>query len=129
MDKMAMGDRFKEIRTRTGLSQKDFGKPVGMSISEVKNVEYHITAIREDKIPLICKEYGINEDWLRYGTGERDKPKSLGDALGEIAAEAAQNNVEAVRKFFRELGDEFTDAEILFLYQIYKSHFGKDDKK
>ena len=125
MENKTINDRFREILKDSGLSQEKFGEPLGMTRSEVKNIVYDATVVKDSKIPLICEKYGINEEWLRTGSGKKQKSHTIGDQLEKLAAESAHNNVEAVRKFFRELGDEFTDAEILFLYEIYKKHFGR----
>lgn len=122
-----INDRFRELLKDSGLSQEKFGEPLGMTRSEVKNIVYDITTVKEAKIPLICTRYNVSERWMRDGIGDKYLPRSIGEEMGEIAAAASRQNVEAVRKYFRELGDEFTDAEILFLYEIFKKRFG--DKK
>lgn len=118
------------LQSKEGGKKGKFSERIKIAPSYTSMLDKDRTMVPSDRVlDKIVDEYGVNRLWLYEGIGEPFPEPSLGDAMGEIAAEAAQNNVEAVRKFFRELGDEFTDAEILFLYQIYKAHFSKDEKK
>lgn len=121
-----INDRLKEIRQALNLTQAEFANGLGWSRGVVANFEAHITEPKELQIQLVGKVYGANIDYIMTGAGAMFAPKSIGEEMGEIAAAASKQNAEAVRQFFRELGDSFTDAEILFLYEIYKRHFGKN---
>lgn len=119
---------FKVIDECEAGNQRKFAAKIGITASYVSKLKndrnLEPSSLMLDKV---ATAYGANRNWLETGEGEPFPEPSIGDAMGELAAASAQNNVEAVRKFFRELGDEFTDAEILFLYQIYKNHFGKKE--
>lgn len=82
------GNRFKEIRKSQHLSQTEFGKRIGLSMSEVKNIEYGITTIKELTIPILCREYNVNEAWFRTGEGEmyipQTKRQQLASFLGDV---------------------------------------------
>lgn len=109
-----------------GLSRVKFGAPIGMSDSEIKNVETGLTQLKETKIPLICGAYNVNEKWLRTGDGDVFLPKTRGQQIGDIAAAASAHDPEAARAYFTRLLGDMTDAEILLMYEIYKRHFSKE---
>lgn len=67
------------------LSRAKFGEPIGMSDSEIKNAEYGITELKDSKIKLICKEYHVNEMWLRTGTGEMFESTSMEEEIASFA--------------------------------------------
>ena len=72
-----MKDRLFYLRKKVlNLSREKFGAPVGMTDSEIKNIETGITQLKENKIPLICSKYNVSETWLRTGEGEMFLPKS-----------------------------------------------------
>ena len=81
-------ERFKEIRKDNRLSQEKFGERIGLSRSEVKNIEYGITTIKELTIPILCREFNVNEAWFRTGEGEmyvpQTKRQQLASFLGEV---------------------------------------------
>lgn len=94
-----------------------------MSDGEIKNIETGLTQLKENKIPLICNAYNVNEEWLRTGKGEMFLPKSRGQEIGEIVKAAAQHDPETAVKFFSSLLEEMSDAEIVLMYEIFKRHF------
>ncbi len=82
------GERVKAIRKDQHLSQTEFGRRIGLSISEIKNIEYGLTTIKELTIPILCREFNVNENWLRTGEGEmyvpQTKRQQLASFLGEV---------------------------------------------
>lgn len=124
-----MKDRLFYLRKKVlNLSREKFGAPVGMTDSEIKNIETGITQLKENKIPLICSKYNVSETWLRTGEGEMFLPKSRGEEIGQIVREAASVDPEDAVKFFQSLLDGMSDAEIVLMYQIFKTHFLGDGK-
>ena len=123
-------DRILYLRkTALNLSRAKFGEPIGMSDSEIKNIENGITQLKENKIPLICKSYNVNESWLRTGGGEMFLPKTRGQEIGDIVKAAAQHDPETAAKFFTSLLEEMSDAEIVLMYEIFKRHFPAGEQK
>ena len=79
-------ERLIEVRKALGLSQEKFGAPVGMSRSEIKNLEYGKTTLKDISIPLLCREYNIDETWLRTGAGEMFRSRSREDEIASFMA-------------------------------------------
>lgn len=124
-----MKDRLFHLRkTVLNMSRAKFGIPIGMSDGEIKNIETGLTQLKENKIPLICNAYNVNEEWLRTGKGEMFLPKSRGQEIGEIVKAAAQHDPETAVRFFSSLLEEMSDAEIVVMYEIFKRHFGTTEK-
>ena len=125
-----MKDRLFHLRkTVLNLSRAKFGAPIGMSDSEIKNIEMGLTQLKENKIIPICNAYNVNEEWLRTGNGEIFIPKTRGQEIGEIVKAAAQHDPETAAKFFSSLLEEMSDAEIVLMYEIFKRHFGTAEKE
>lgn len=89
-----MNDRIKIIRKHFKLSQEDFGNRIGISRSSVCKLETGENNPSERTLILICKEFAINEVWLRTGEGgeenmftkvSEDDAYSL--ALGKLTTE------------------------------------------
>lgn len=73
-------DRIKEVREHTGLSATDFGAKIGIKKSSVSLLESGKNNPSERTILAICREFNVNEEWLRYGTGsmlDDSKPSIL----------------------------------------------------
>lgn len=118
-----MKNRIKQIRKHYNLNQEDFGKRIGAKQSTVTAYECGNRVPMDVTITSICREFGVNEEWLRTGKGEMFLPKSRGQEIGEIVKAAAQHDPETAAKFFSSLLEEMSDAEIVLMYEIFKRHF------
>ena len=116
-------NRIKQIRKHFNLNQEDFGKRIGAKQSTVTAYECGNRVPMDVTITSICREFGVNEEWLRTGNGEMFLPKSRGQEIGEIVKAAAQHDPETAAKFFSSLLEEMSDAEIVLMYEIFKRHF------
>ena len=118
-----MKNRIKQIRKHYNLNQEDFGKRIGAKQSTVTAYECGNRIPMDVTITSICREFGVNEEWLRTGKGEMFLPKSRGQEIGEIVKAAAQHDPETAARFFSSLLEEMSDAEIVLMYEIFKRHF------
>ncbi|MBU5416505.1 helix-turn-helix domain-containing protein [Anaerobutyricum soehngenii] len=64
-----MNERFKEVRKTLGLTQSEFGKSLGISNTAISKIEKGENNVSESNIISICREFGVNEEWLRTGVG------------------------------------------------------------
>ena len=122
-----MKNRIKQIRKHFNLNQEEFGKRIGAKQSTVTAYECGNRVPMDVTITSICREFGVNEEWLRTGKGEMFIPKSRGQEIGEIVKAAAQHDPETAAKFFSSLLEEMSDAEIVLMYEIFKRHFPSDE--
>ena len=62
--------RLKKLRKKVlELSQEEFGKAIGLSKSNISNIELGRVTLTDRNISSICRTFGINEVWLRTGEG------------------------------------------------------------
>ena len=81
---MELYERIREVRKYLEMSQEEFGNKLGVSRDVIKNIELDRLKKPEQKEPLlklICKEFGVNENWLRFGDGEMFQPHSTDEKL------------------------------------------------
>lgn len=90
---MNMSERIKLIRKDLNLSQELFGKKLGVTKTTISRLEKGINNVTEQMIISICREFNINEDWLRNGTGEMLKP-TTNDKLKQLSLEYNLNKLE-----------------------------------
>lgn len=64
-----MKDRIKMIRMDNNMTQTDFGKAIGVKGNTITNYESGIRNPSEAIIISICREFNVNENWLRTGEG------------------------------------------------------------
>lgn len=112
---MTIGERIKEVRKSSDLTQTDFGKRVKISGASVSMIEKGINNPSDQTINLICREFHVNEDWLRTGAGEMSA-KSYEDELEKMCAERGLSHVDyvAIRKIM-EMPKAARDAVTAFM--------------
>lgn len=80
---MTINDRIKELRESLGLTQEKFAERLGIKRSTIAAYETGRNEPVDSVIALICREYTINETWLRTGEGEMkaEQPEDEIDAV------------------------------------------------
>ena len=64
-----MEARLKAVRKAVGLTQQEFADRLGIKRGAVANYEIGRIDPIDAVISLICREFGVNETWLRSGEG------------------------------------------------------------
>jgi transcriptional regulator with XRE-family HTH domain len=73
---MTINERVKAIRIELGHTQIDFGKRIAVGQGYLASIENGQRAVTEKILKLICKEFNVNENWLRSEEGEMFKSEN-----------------------------------------------------
>lgn len=65
-----MNERIKELRRALNLTQQEFADKLNIKRGAIANYEVGRNEPIDAVISLICREFNVNEEWLRNGTGE-----------------------------------------------------------
>ncbi len=65
-----MKDRIKKIRKELDLTQQKFADRLGVQRNTIAMYEMGRTLPSDAIMRSICREFNVNEDWLRTGEGE-----------------------------------------------------------
>ena len=83
-----MNERIKQVRKAVGLKQAEFAEKIGTKPNTVTSYETGIRVPSDAIILSICREFGVNEIWLRTGEGEmfqkRSRDEELAAFFGDI---------------------------------------------
>lgn len=91
-------ERIKEVRKAIGLTLEKFGERVGMKKSSLSTVENGVNAVSNQLRSAVCREFGVDEFWLRTGEGEMFRPRTNEEILTEFAADLAFEGDESFKK-------------------------------
>ena len=82
---LLMNERLKMLRKALGLTQEEFAQRIGVKRGAIANYEIGRNVPVDAVYSLICKEFGVNPDWLRTGEGDMFAPpqKNALDALAD----------------------------------------------
>ena len=67
---MTAGERVKRIRKEKDLTLEKFGEKVGVTKQTISRIENGINSLTDQMVLSICREFSVNREWLRNGTGE-----------------------------------------------------------
>lgn len=79
---MDCGERVKQIRKSKGMTLEKFGERVGVTKQTVSRIENGVNALTEQMLLSVCREFDVNEQWLRTGEGEMFKERSPSEEIG-----------------------------------------------
>lgn len=76
-----METRIKELRKCLGMTQNDFGVRIGLTPNTITNYETGRRIPSNQVIFSICREFNVNEEWLRTGNGNMFNPLTADEEL------------------------------------------------
>lgn len=92
-----MNERIKELRKALGFTQQEFAEKIGIKRNTVAQYEMGRNQPIDTVIALICREFNVNEDWLRYGEGEMFRQQSRNDELTAFMGDLLKNETPDFR--------------------------------
>ena len=107
-----MNERLKIIRLKLKLNQQDMGSKIGVTNATISRLEKRVNNFTERMIISICREFNVNEDWFRYGTGEIFTP-NINSNLDTLAIKYSftelklNHRLKYIRNHFKLNQDEF----------------------
>lgn len=125
---MGVGDRIKEVRKGKKLTQQALADAIGLKRNTIANYEIGNVAPSDRTISDICREFNVNELWLREGIGEmfqeRTRSEELAAFFGDVQAEGGFKEAfltvlarlgpeewELIERKARELAEEIKKAD------------------
>lgn len=86
-----MNTRIKEVREYRNLTQEEFGKRIGSARNTIANYENGNRNPSNSVVISICREFNVNEEWLRTGQGEMLKETPLNNEVGYYIEELLED--------------------------------------
>ncbi len=76
--------RIKKLRKALDLTQQAFADRLGMKQNTIATYEMGKTTPSKPTIKSICREFGVNETWLRNGDGEMFIKRTANDEISAL---------------------------------------------
>ena len=114
-----MNIKIKDIRKSLKLTQKEFGKRLGVSRNAIANMESGRVIPSDLVLNLLSKEFNIDKDWIENGSGElqkntlSDQDIKLADIFANLTVDKSSNKNKKIKNIIEtvfELDDEYIDA-------------------
>lgn len=123
-----IGERIEILRKDLSMSRRVFGERLGVSESVIVNIEYDRLKRPDQKetlYKLICKEFNVNEEWLRTGEGEMFLPLTKNQLITEFAADLVMEDNTFKKRLFEALA-KLSESEWEVLEKLADSLTKKD---
>lgn len=85
-----MINRIIKVREESNLSQEKFADRLGLSRNFINQVENGKKNISERTLADICREFNVNEEWLRTGRGNMKEDIPVEDEYFKAAAQISK---------------------------------------
>lgn len=118
-----MNDRLVELRKKhLKMTQADFAKRLKLSQGAIGNYELGTRPLNDRTISDICREFGVNESWLRSGEGEIfAQPESF--SLDEFARSRGASDLDLeIAKAYFDMPPDLRHAVI----EHFKNYLSKE---
>lgn len=116
-----MKDRIRKIRRDLDLTQQEFADRLGIKRGTIANYELGRNEPVDSVVSLICREFGISEEWLRDGIGDMYAP----DPGNELEALVKKYDLTAADQILIEkylgLKPDIRDAVLKFMTDVVAS--------
>lgn len=95
-----MQNQIKELRSHVGLNQTDFGARIGVRQSTIAGWETGQRIPPDSAIVSICREFHVDEHWLRTGDGEMFTATTRDEEIMDFVADTMQDDKDNFRRRF-----------------------------
>lgn len=124
-----MHERLKKLRKALDLTQQGFADRIGSKRNTVAKYETEANAPSAAVVSLICREFNVNEDWLRYGIGDMFLPADRNADIARLTKQLLNEESDSFKNRFVSMLANLTVEEWELLERKAKELCGADDEK
>jgi transcriptional regulator with XRE-family HTH domain len=115
---MTIGERVKELRKQINLTQQAFADRLNLKRNTVGSYEVNVVEPSDRTISDICREFNVNETWLRTGEGEMFNQITQSEKLAAFLADITANEEDSFKRQFMEVLAELEPEDWKFLERM-----------
>ena len=124
---MTPGERVNAVRKATEMTMEQFGERIGVQKSAISKIEKDKVNLSEQTIKSICREFSVNEDWLRTGAGGPDNMFIPEDMRYLSTVGKLGNEQNEFKKFCINMLMDLPDKYWDYIYEEFKKFEKKEE--
>ncbi len=113
-------DRISYLRQTKELSQESFGSKLGVTKSTISLIERKLRTPSDRIIRDVCREFNVNENWLRTGEGSMFIELPEEDEFMKAAASISKSNDKFAMQMLIEYWKLDDDSKQIFTDYLKK---------
>ena len=106
-----ISDRIKAVRKALGLTQDEFSSRIAIKRNTLAVIETQKRATSDIVLKSICREFGVNEQWLRTGEGEMFVPMTPDEELSAFFGDVLRDDTGRFRRRLLAVLSRLNDDE------------------
>lgn len=122
-------ERLKILRKKLDLTQQEFAERIGSKRNTVAKYETEANTPSTAVVSLICREFNVNEDWLRNGNGDMFLPVDRNADIAKLTKQLLNEETNSFKNRFVSILANLTVEEWEFLEKKAKELFWVDEQK
>lgn len=116
-----MNERIKILRKNLGLTLEDFGRKLGVTKTTISRIENGVNSVTEQMFTSICREYSVNETWLRTGAGEMFMDISMDEQIAAWMGDIMAADPDSFRRRYVTALSKFNDSDWKTMEKLFKA--------
>lgn len=122
-----MQNRIRAVRAAVdgGLSQDKFAERLGVTGAAISRIESGMRNITDATIKSICREFDVNETWLRTGEGEMFVQPTRDEEIAAFVGAALSGEDENFRRRLLSVLSRLDEEEWQLLEKMAKKLAGE----
>ena len=117
---MTIGERVKELRKQVNLTQQAFADRLNLKRNTVGSYEVNVVEPSDRTISDICREFNVNETWLRTGEGEMFNQITRSEKITAFLTEITKEDGDDFKRQFVEVLADLEPEDWKFLERFAK---------
>lgn len=114
-----MKSRIHAVRAQADLTMAEFAKRIGMTTSSISLFESGKATPSDRTVLSICREFGVNEQWLRTGEGEMFE-QTRETVLDRLSTEYDLSREQrSVIEAFLDLDPQERDVILKYVHNVF----------
>ena len=127
-----MNERIKELRKALGLTLEKFGECLGVSRAALSNIENGNRSVTDQMFRSVCREFSVNEKWLRTGEGDMfqipdDEDAALVSEILENPDDKFYQMLLNMVRTYKQLSPESKKVAENFIDQLFENSKNRKD--
>ena len=106
-----LNERIKKLRKALDLTQQEFANRIGSKRTTIAKYETNTNIPSSAVISLICREFNVNESWLRTGEGEMFVPVAKDQSIFNFVEQVLQCPEDDFKRRFVSALPKLTEAD------------------
>lgn len=123
-----MDERIKKLRKTLHLTQQEFADRIGVARGNIATYETGKSNPGDAVVALICREFSVNEAWLRTGEGDMFTPVAQDDQITDFMGDLLKNEDASFKRRFVAMLSRLSESDWEVLEKMALTLAGEDER-